>query len=51
MSVARRQHGAIAVLAVIWLSLAIAALGAIDVGNVYFVRRQLQRTADLAAVP
>jgi uncharacterized membrane protein len=50
MSGARRQHGAIAVLAVIWLSIAMAALGAIDVGNVYFVRRQLQRTADLAAM-
>ncbi len=47
---ARRQHGAVAVLAVIWLSIAIAALGAIDIGNVYFVRRQLQRTADLAAM-
>lgn len=47
---ARRQHGAVAVVAAIWLSLAIAALGAIDVGNVYFARRQLQRTADLAAM-
>ncbi|OAJ56207.1 hypothetical protein A6V36_06700 [Paraburkholderia ginsengiterrae] len=47
---ARRQHGAVAVLAAIWLSIAIAALGAIDVGNVYFARRQLQRTADLAAM-
>ncbi|MFM0208731.1 TadG family pilus assembly protein [Paraburkholderia sediminicola] len=47
---ARRQHGAVAVLAVIWLSIAIAALGAIDIGNLYFVRRQLQRTADLAAM-
>ncbi len=37
-------------LAAIWLGLAIAALGALDVGNVYFVRRQLQRTADLAAM-
>ena len=50
ISGARRQHGAIAVLAVIWLTIAVAALGAIDIGNVYFVRRQLQRTADLAAV-
>jgi uncharacterized membrane protein len=50
MSGARRQHGAIAVLAVIWLSIAIVALGVIDIGNVYFVRRQLQRTADLAAM-
>ncbi|MGF6901464.1 TadG family pilus assembly protein [Paraburkholderia sp. GAS348] len=47
---ARRQHGVVAVLAVIWLSIAIAALGAIDIGNVFFVRRQLQRAADLAAV-
>ncbi|MFL9996346.1 TadG family pilus assembly protein [Paraburkholderia sediminicola] len=47
---ARRQHGAVAILAVIWLSIAIAALGAIDIGNLYFVRRELQRTADLAAM-
>ncbi|MFM0227161.1 TadG family pilus assembly protein [Paraburkholderia dipogonis] len=47
---ARRQHGAVAVIAAIWLSVAIAALGALDVGNVYFARRQLQRTADLAAL-
>ncbi|RAS24250.1 TadG family pilus assembly protein [Paraburkholderia bryophila] len=44
------QRGAIAVLAVIWLSVAIAALGVLDVGNVYFARRSLQRTADLAAL-
>ncbi len=37
-------------LAAIWLGLAIVALGAIDVGNVYLVRRQLQRTADMAAM-
>ncbi|WP_244305835.1 TadG family pilus assembly protein [Paraburkholderia lacunae] len=46
----RRQHGAVAVLAALWLSIALAALGALDVGNVYFARRQLQRTADLAAM-
>ncbi|SOE71893.1 Uncharacterized membrane protein [Burkholderia sp. OK233] len=50
MSGAHRQHGAVAILAVIWLSIAIAALGAIDIGNLFFVRRQLQRTADLAAM-
>jgi uncharacterized membrane protein len=50
MSGARRQHGAIAVLAVIWLTIAIAALGVVDIGNAFFVRRQLQRTADLAAM-
>lgn len=46
----RRQHGAAAVMAAIFLSLALAALGALDVGNVYYARRQLQRTADLAAI-
>ncbi|MEQ5838156.1 pilus assembly protein TadG-related protein [Paraburkholderia acidicola] len=45
----RRQQGAIALLAAIWLSIAIAALGAIDIGNLFFVRRDLQRAADLAA--
>ncbi|MFL9988976.1 TadG family pilus assembly protein [Paraburkholderia sediminicola] len=46
----RRQRGALAVLAAIWIGAAIAALGVIDVGNVYLVRRQLQRTADMASV-
>lgn len=47
---ARRQHGAVAIVAVMFLVVALAALAAIDVGNVFFVRRQLQRTADLAAL-
>jgi uncharacterized membrane protein len=47
---ARRQHGAIAIVAAMFLIVALAALAAIDVGNVFFVRRQLQRTADLAAL-
>ncbi|CAE6765598.1 hypothetical protein R20943_03620 [Paraburkholderia aspalathi] len=46
----RRQRGAVAVMAAIFLSLAVAALGALDVGNTYYARRQLQRTADLAAM-
>ncbi|MFM0731387.1 TadG family pilus assembly protein [Paraburkholderia sediminicola] len=46
----RRQHGAVAVMAAIFLSLALAALGALDVGNTYYARRQLQRTADMAAM-
>ncbi|WP_120292866.1 TadG family pilus assembly protein [Paraburkholderia sp. BL23I1N1] len=50
MLVLRRQHGAAAVMAAIFLSLALAALGALDVGNTYYARRQLQRTADLAAM-
>jgi uncharacterized membrane protein len=45
----RRQRGAVMVLAAISLGLVVAALGALDIGHDYFVRRELQRTADLAA--
>ncbi|QDQ83731.1 TadG family pilus assembly protein [Paraburkholderia megapolitana] len=45
----RQQRGAVAVLAAIWVAVAMAALGAIDIGNFYFARRDLQRSADLAA--
>ncbi|MFL9871564.1 TadG family pilus assembly protein [Paraburkholderia megapolitana] len=45
----RRQRGAVAVLAAIWVIVAVAALGAIDIGNFYFARRDLQRMADLSA--
>ncbi len=47
---ARRQHGSIAVTAAIFLGLAVVALGSLDIGNVYYARRQLQRTADMAAL-
>lgn len=46
----RRQHGSIAVMAIIWLLVAIAVLGAIDVGNVAIQRRDVQRIADMAAL-
>ncbi|WP_232231919.1 TadG family pilus assembly protein [Burkholderia sp. WSM2230] len=46
---ARRQHGAVALLAAVWVSLAVIALGAVDIGHFYYARRDLQRTADLAA--
>ncbi|CAE6825452.1 hypothetical protein R69658_06045 [Paraburkholderia aspalathi] len=36
-------------LAAVWLSVAIVALGAIDIGHFFFARRDLQRNADLAA--
>lgn len=38
------------VLAALCLGIAVAALGAIDIGNFYFAHRALQRTADMAAV-
>jgi uncharacterized membrane protein len=47
---AYRQRGATAVLAAVWLGTAVAALGVLDVGNVFLVRRQLQQAADMAAV-
>jgi uncharacterized membrane protein len=45
----RRQRGVTAILAAVCIGMAIAALGVIDIGNYYFARRELQRTADLAA--
>ncbi|KVN17657.1 MULTISPECIES: TadG family pilus assembly protein [unclassified Burkholderia] len=45
-----RERGSFAVVAAIWMLVAIAALGAVDIGNVFFVRRDLQRVADVAAL-
>jgi uncharacterized membrane protein len=45
----RRQRGAAGTVAAIWLIVAVAALGAIDVGNYFFARRSLQSVVDLAA--
>ncbi|KDB08822.1 Protein of unknown function DUF2134, membrane [Burkholderia sp. lig30] len=47
---ARRQRGAASILAAVWALVAIVALGAIDIGNVFFTRRDLQRVADVAAL-
>jgi uncharacterized membrane protein len=45
----RHERGVISVLAAVWLVVAIAALGAIDVGNMFYMRRNLQGVADMAA--
>jgi uncharacterized membrane protein len=46
----RGQYGAFSVFALVGvLMLSLAALGAIDIGNLYLARRNLQRVADLAA--
>jgi len=45
-----RQRGSAAIVVAIFLSLAVAVLGALDVGNVFFARRSLQRVADLASL-
>jgi len=46
----RRQRGAAAVLAAVWIGAAVAAMGVLDVGYVYMMRRQTQQIADMAAV-
>ncbi|MCW3479230.1 TadG family pilus assembly protein [Neisseriaceae bacterium JH1-16] len=48
--VPRNQSGAVVVQVVIWLSLAVILLGSIDIGYVFMSRRELQRTADMAAL-
>ena len=46
----RRQRGSIAVMAAIWVMVAIVVLGVVDVANLYWQKRDLQRVADLAAL-
>jgi len=46
----RRQRGAIAIVAAIAVAMAIAALGVVDVANLYLTRRAVQNVADLAAL-
>ena len=45
----RSQRGAVSILAAVWVSVAVIAMAAIDIGHFYYVRRDLQRIADLAA--
>ncbi|HKU00429.1 MAG TPA: TadG family pilus assembly protein, partial [Paraburkholderia sp.] len=47
---ARRQRGSLALMAIIGLVVAVAALGVLDVANVYLAKRSLQNVADLAAL-
>jgi uncharacterized membrane protein len=46
----RRQRGSVALMATIWLMIALIVLGAIDIGRFYSERRRLQSAADLAAL-
>ncbi|MDN7904868.1 pilus assembly protein TadG-related protein [Burkholderia diffusa] len=46
----RRQHGSIAIMAAIWLSVAVIVLSGIDIGRFYSERRHMQAAADLAAL-
>ncbi|MFJ2989705.1 pilus assembly protein TadG-related protein [Collimonas sp. NPDC087041] len=45
-----RQHGSIAVMAAIFLSVIVILLSSIDIGYMFYMRRDLQKTADLAAL-
>ncbi|WP_408313359.1 TadG family pilus assembly protein [Paraburkholderia aspalathi] len=45
----RSQRGAVSILAAVWVSVAVITMAAIDIGHFYYVRRDLQRIADLAA--
>ncbi|MGU7779843.1 TadG family pilus assembly protein [Burkholderia sp. PU8-34] len=45
-----RQRGTVALLAAVWVLLAVVVLGAVDIGNLFFQRRDLQRIADMAAL-
>ncbi|PRF92513.1 pilus assembly protein TadG-related protein [Burkholderia multivorans] len=45
-----RQRGSIAVIAAIWVAVAVIVLGGIDIGRFYAERRHMQAAADLAAL-
>ncbi|WP_414449547.1 TadG family pilus assembly protein [Burkholderia sp. 22PA0099] len=46
----RRERGAFATMTLIFMTAAIAILGMLDIGNVFFQRRDMQRIADMAAM-
>ena len=47
---ARRMQGAIAITAALWLMTIIIALGVVDVGHVWWMKRHLQGVADMMAL-
>lgn len=46
----RRQSGSVAMLGALWLMVAVICLATIDIGNVFWQKRELQKIADLAAL-
>lgn len=44
------QRGAISIVGMIWLSVALVSLMAIDIGHVFWQQREVQRIADMAAL-
>lgn len=49
-ALARRQRGSFAAVAALGLVIAVAALGVLDMANLYLAKRSLQNVADLAAL-
>lgn len=47
----RRQRGSVVVTAAVWILLSMVILGSVDIGNVFFTRRDMQRVADLLRSP
>lgn len=45
-----RERGAVAVMSVLWISVALIGLMALDIGNLFWQRREMQRAADTAAL-
>ncbi|WP_294260092.1 TadG family pilus assembly protein [uncultured Comamonas sp.] len=46
----RRQSGSVATLGALWLMIAVICLATIDIGNVFWQKRELQKIADMAAL-
>ncbi|WP_211460659.1 TadG family pilus assembly protein [Collimonas silvisoli] len=44
------QHGSVAVMAAIFLSVIVVLLSSVDIGYMFYMRRDLQKNADLAAL-
>ena len=45
-----RQHGSVAVMAAIFLSVIVILLSSVDIGYMFYMKRNLQKNADLAAL-
>jgi uncharacterized membrane protein len=45
-----RQHGSVAVMAAIFLSIMVILLSSVDIGYMFYMKRNLQKAADLAAL-
>ena len=44
------QQGAVALVAALWMGVALACLMVLDIGNLFWQQRELQKMADFAAI-